>query len=105
MYSKWATCVTCGGAMSNTGSSLQPIPMSQPLRLVFGFVALNAFIGAFSLIFFPARTDSLFFWPIAPPLSAALFGALYLAGAVVVSLVTWRGLWEPARYLVPILVT
>jgi hypothetical protein len=79
--------------------------MSLHMRLVFGFVALNAFIGAFSLLFFPARTDTLFFWRIMPPLSAALFGALYLAGAVVVSLVVWRGLWEPARYLVPILVT
>jgi hypothetical protein len=54
---------------------------------------------------FPANTDALFFWKITPPISAALFGALYLGGAVVVSLVTYRGMWEPSRYLVPILVS
>ena len=73
-------------------------------RLVYGFVAANAFAGALILILFPSRTGTLFFWPINPPINAALFGALYLGGAAAVSLATWRNLWEPARFLVSILV-
>lgn len=74
-------------------------------RLIFWFVAINAFAGAFILMLLPAHTGTLFFWPIEPPINAALFGALYLGGAVVVSLAAWRNAWEPARFLVPILVT
>ena len=74
-------------------------------RLIFWFVAINAFAGAFILMLLPGRTGSLFFWPIEPAINAALFGALYLGGAVVVSLAAWRKAWEPARFLVPILVT
>jgi hypothetical protein len=80
-------------------------PMSLLMKIVFWFVAINALAGAISLMLLPANTDALFFWKITPPISAALFGALYLGGAVVVSLVTYRGMWEPSRYLVPILVS
>jgi hypothetical protein len=80
-------------------------PMSLWLKIVFWFVAVNALAGAISLMFFPGQTGALFFWPISPPISATMFGALYLGGAVVVSLVTYRGQWEPARYLAPILVS
>jgi hypothetical protein len=79
-------------------------PMSPLMKITFWFVAINALVGALSLLLFPGRTDTLFFWTIRPPISAALFGALYLGGAVAVATVTWRGLWEPARFLVPILV-
>jgi hypothetical protein len=78
--------------------------MTLLMKIVFWFVAVNALAGAISLMLFPTQTDTLFFWTIKPPLAAAMFGALYLGGAVVVSLVTYRGLWEPARFLVPILV-
>lgn len=80
-------------------------PLSTVAKFVFWFVAVNALIGAISLTLFPTRTETLFFWKIAPPISAALFGALYLGGAATVGYITWRGYWEPARYLVPILVT
>jgi hypothetical protein len=73
-------------------------------RLILGFVALNAFVGAAILIFLPAETDWLFFWPVNPPINAGLFGALYLGGATAVSLAVWRNEWGPTRYLVPILV-
>ena len=73
-------------------------------QFIYGFVALNAFVGAVILIFLPAHTTALFFWPINPPINAGLFGALYLGGAAAVSLATWRNQWEPVRYLVPILV-
>lgn len=61
--------------------------------------------GALILMLLPTRTDTLFFWPIKPPINAGLFGALYLGGATAVSLATWHNRWEPARYLIPILVT
>lgn len=73
-------------------------------RLVYGFVAANAFAGALILILLPTNTDSLFFWTIRPPINAGLFGALYLGGAAAVGYATWRNVWEPARFLVPILV-
>jgi hypothetical protein len=74
-------------------------------RIILWFVAVNALVGAFSLILFPSQTDTLFFWEIKPPINAALFGALYLGGAVTVGWVSYRGIWEQARFLVPILVT
>ncbi|MGF1471834.1 MAG: hypothetical protein ACFB50_08855 [Rubrobacteraceae bacterium] len=80
-------------------------PLSPFAKVVFWFVAANALIGAASLIVFPSRTWALFFWEIKPPLSAALFGALYLGGALVVGWVTYRGFWEPARFLIPVLVS
>jgi hypothetical protein len=80
-------------------------PMSPLAKVVFWFVAANALVGAVSLISFPADTARLFFWEINPPINAALFGALYLGGAAVVALVTYRGRWEPARFLIPVLVS
>lgn len=73
-------------------------------RLIYGFVALNAFVGAIILIFLPTQTDKLFFWAVRPPINAGLFGALYLGGTTAVSLAVYRNRWEPVRYLVPILV-
>ena len=80
-------------------------PMSTLMKVVFWFVAANALVGACSLIFLPADTARLFFWEIKPPINAALFGALYLGGAAVVALVTYRARWEQARFLIPILVS
>ncbi|MCB0211793.1 MAG: hypothetical protein KDJ52_20810 [Anaerolineae bacterium] len=74
-------------------------------RFIYAFVALNALAGAIILIFLPDLTSTLFFWTIKPPINAGLFGVLYLGGAVAVSLAVWRNQWEPARYLVPVLVT
>jgi len=79
--------------------------MSLTMRVVFWFVAANALAGAISLIFFPGDTGRLFFWEINPPVNAALFGSLYLGGAAIVALVAYRGRWEPARFLIPILVS
>lgn len=84
-----------------TGST----PLSRWARLVYTFVAVNALAGAFILIFLPEQTETLFFWPINPPINAGLFGALYLGGAGAVFYAVWTNTWESARYLVPILVT
>ncbi len=79
-------------------------PMSLSMKLIFLFVVANAYAGAISLIFFPGDTESLFFWKIAPPINAVLFGMLYLiAGSVVLQAVI-RGRWEPARYLTPMVI-
>ena len=79
--------------------------LSRFARIVLWFVAINALIGATILIFFPTQTEQLFFWNITPPINAALFGALYLGGALVVGWVTYRGEWEGARFLTPVLVS
>ncbi len=80
-------------------------PTSSLLKVAFWFVAVDALAGAGSLILFPTHTARLFFWEITPSINAALFGALYLGGAVGVALVSLSGRWEPARFLVPILVS
>lgn len=80
-------------------------PLRRLSRLVLWFVTLNALAGAGALLLFPDRTDALFFWTIRPPLNAALFGALYLSGALAVDRVARGGRWEPARILAPILVS
>ncbi len=80
-------------------------PLSPLARFILAFVAVNALAGAALLMLFSSRTGELFFWEIAPPLNAALFGALYLGGAAVVGWVAYRGLWEPARFLTPVLVS
>jgi len=80
-------------------------PLSALIKIIFWFVAINALAGAGSLMFFSSMTDTLFFWPIKPPLNAALFGALYLGGALVVGWIAYKGFWEPARFLVPVLVS
>ena len=82
----------------------QDTRMSWLTRFIFGFVAFNALIGAVVLILLPTQTDTLFFWTIKPPINAALFGALYLGGAVTVAWVTYHGVWEQTRFLIPILV-
>jgi hypothetical protein len=89
-----------GEAVTSTNT-----PMSPVTRLILWFIAGNALAGALTLLLFPAQTDTLFFWPIKPPINAAVFGALYLGGAAIVGLVAYRGIWEPARFLVPILVS
>lgn len=76
-------------------------PMSLLMKLIFLFVVANAYAGAISLIFFSADTESLFFWKISPPINAVMFGTLYLIAGSVVLLAVIRGRWEPARYLVP----
>ena len=52
-------------------------PLSPAARVILWFVAVDALIGAVSLLPFPARTETLFFWGIIPPINAALFGAPY----------------------------
>jgi hypothetical protein len=80
-------------------------PLSLAGQIVLWFVAVNALLGAGSLLLFPARTDALFFWTITPPINAALFGALYLSGAIATAQAALRGRWETARFLVPVLVS
>jgi hypothetical protein len=79
--------------------------MSPLVRAIFLFVAVNALVGAISLLLFPSETERLFFWKITPSLSATMFGGLYLGGAFAVTHAVLRRNWETARYLIPVLVT
>jgi hypothetical protein len=79
-------------------------PMLRLTRIVLWFVAANALVGGLVLLLFAANTDTLFFWTITPSINARLFGALYLSGALAVGALVRRGDWEPARFLVPVLV-
>jgi hypothetical protein len=79
-------------------------PMSVLMKLIYLFVVANAYAGAFSLIFYPGSTDSLFFWKITPNINAVLFGALYLVAGSVVLLAVIRGSYELARYLTPMII-
>src|SRR3712207_6485904 len=74
-------------------------PMSLPMKVVLWFVVANAYAGAISLLAFPTDTRSTFFWQIAPPINARLYGVLYLAAGSVVLRAVLGGRWEPARYL------
>jgi hypothetical protein len=74
-------------------------PMSPPMKLVLWLVVANAYAGALSLVLAPTDTQDTFFWRIAPPINAGMFGALYLAAGSVVLYVVRRGRWEPARFL------
>ena len=75
-------------------------PMSSLMKVAFWFVDANALAGAASLIFFSTDTVRLFFWEIKPAINAALFGALYLGGTVVVTLVTYGpSLWLYCSHL------
>jgi hypothetical protein len=88
-----------------TTSSAISTPMSLLTKVIFWFVAANALAGALSLILFSNQTNNFFFWEIKPPINAALFGALYLSGALMVGWLTYRGRWEAARFLIPVLVS
>lgn len=79
-------------------------PMSWPMRLVLAFVAANALAAAASLMLFPADSGAGFFWELTPPISAAMFGALYLVSGLLVARAALVGLWEPARFLAPMVV-
>jgi hypothetical protein len=74
-------------------------PMSLPMKLVLWLVVANAYAGALSLVLSPTDTQGTFFWRIAPPINAGMFGVLYLAAGSVVLSVVRRGRWEPARFL------
>lgn len=89
----------------STRNDVQNTPLSGWARLIYLFVAVNALAGAVILMFLPEQTGALFFWPVTPAINAGLFGALYLGGAAVVFWAAAHKLWEPSRFLVPILVT
>lgn len=91
-------------APRSSGAPDATTPLTRLARLALWFVGLNALAGAGSLLLFPQYTASLFFWTITPPLNAALFGALYLAGGVAVCRLAHRGHWEPVRILFPVLI-
>ena len=74
-------------------------PLSSFLRGVFWFVVVNSTAGALSLILFPDKTETLFFWKITPPINAMLVGSMYLVASVAVGYAALHGTWETARLI------
>lgn len=76
-------------------------------RLLWITAAALAPLGVLSIVFgallfiFPDRTDTLFAWTIAPPMSAAFVGASYLFGGVVVFHLLWLRKWHPLKVGLP----
>jgi hypothetical protein len=70
-------------------------------RAVLGVFSLLTALAVLVLYLLPERTDSLFAWTIAPPLTAAFLGAGYAAGCVLVVLSLREHAW--ARNRVPVL--
>jgi hypothetical protein len=77
-------------------------PLSVPAKIFFGFVALNALLGAVSLLLIPYRTSTFFFWEISPQINAAILGGFYLGATLTIVQVLRRGSWESARFLTPV---
>ncbi|MEW5941711.1 MAG: hypothetical protein AB1750_18770 [Chloroflexota bacterium] len=78
---------------------MQEKPLSKFLKFVFWFVVVNSTLGALSLILFPTKTETFFFWKIAPPVNAMLVGTMYLVAGVAVGYAAVRGTWESARVI------
>jgi hypothetical protein len=68
------------------------------------FMIPHALLAGVQLIATPGRTETFFFWKIAPPLNAVLFGAVYLIAGITLIRATLSGRWEQRRYFVPMLV-
>jgi hypothetical protein len=66
-------------------------------RAVLGLFAVLSTLAVISLFFFSDRTDDWFAWSIAPPLSAAFFGACFGSTLVVEILSLRQPAWAPIR--------
>jgi hypothetical protein len=63
-------------------------------RAVAGFLVLILADAAQLLAFYPDRTDTLWAWTIAPPLTAMLLGSAYVAGGYFFARVLFGAPWE-----------
>jgi hypothetical protein len=73
--------------------------LSKFVKFVFWFVVINSTGGALTLILFPTKTETNFFWNITPPINAMLVGTMYLVAGVAVAYAAIRGTWEAARFI------
>jgi hypothetical protein len=69
-------------------------PTDTLTRVVAGFLVLILIDAAQLLAFYPDRTETLWAWTIAPPLTSMLLGSLYLAGAYFYARVLFGAPWE-----------
>ena len=63
-------------------------------RVVAGFLVLILIDAAQLLAFYPERTETLWAWTIAPPLTSMLLGSVYVAGAYFFARVLFGAPWE-----------
>lgn len=63
-------------------------------RVVAGFLVLILIDAAQLLAFYPDRTETLWAWTIAPPLTSMLLGSVYVAGAYFFARVLFGAPWE-----------
>lgn len=75
------------------------VRLTRGMKILGSIVILQALSVAVTLIFFPTRTETLFFWKISPPINAILLGVLYTSTVIFVGQALWRGRWETMRYL------
>ena len=80
----------------------EPDPMLSPVRAGIAVLLVLAIANGGFLYFFPSRAEPDYAWAIASPVSAALMGAGYLAGAVATGLTVFAArYWRSVRALVP----
>jgi hypothetical protein len=70
------------------------VPTDALTRAVAGFLVLILADAAQLLAFYPDRTDTLWAWTIAPPLTAMLLGSAYVAGGYFFARVMFGAPWE-----------
>jgi hypothetical protein len=81
-------------------SPAQVQPLAPPMRLWLVLDTLLVAIAGVQLYVFAGRTEHLFAWTIAPPLTAAFLGAAYFASIPLVFLSSRARYWAQARVAV-----
>src|ERR687885_838534 len=73
------------------------VPVLRPMRVVLVVFGVLTLLAVAALFVRPETTDRFFAWTINPPLTAAFFGAAYLAGFTLVLLSLRADAWVHAR--------
>jgi hypothetical protein len=84
-------------AHTTLASRTDPRPALPATRAVLGTFAVLSTLALISLYFFSDRTNEWFAWTIAPPLSAAFFGACFGSTLVIEILSLRQPAWAPIR--------
>jgi hypothetical protein len=73
------------------------VPVLRPMRVVLVVFGILTLLAVAALFVRPETTDRFFAWTVNPPLTAAFFGAAYLAGFTLVVLSLRADAWVHAR--------
>ncbi len=80
--------------MNSVTTAPSGTPTDTITRVVAGFLVLILIDAAQLLAFYPDRTETLWAWTIAPPLTSMLLGSVYVAGAYFFARVLFGAPWE-----------